>query len=68
METIIETQNITLDYDKSRENRDLGAYRLTLNDRYGHYDEDIYISIVQLKDLFDGLKDHQIDYEEEEFL
>ena len=62
---MIETPNITLDYNKSRESRDLGAYRLTLYDKYGHYEEEVYMSDKQLKDLYDGLQNFQIDVEEE---
>ena len=56
MDFLIETDRIELDYDESREDRDLGEYRLTLNDRYGHYDTQVYLDDEQVRDLLDGLK------------
>lgn len=65
MENIIETSHIALDYDESRENRDLGAYRLTTYGKYGHYEDEIYLSRRQMENLIKATKDLIVDIEEE---
>lgn len=56
MEYLIETDRIELDYNEAREDEDLGGYKLTLYDRYGHYDTQVYLDGEQVRDLLDGLK------------
>lgn len=56
MEFLIETDRIELDFNEAREDDDLGGYRLTLNDRFGHYDTQVYLDGEQVRDLLDGLK------------
>ena len=56
MEYLIETDRIELDFNEAREDDDLGEHRLTLNDRYGHYDTQVYLDSEQVRDLLDGLK------------
>jgi hypothetical protein len=65
MENIIETSHIALDFDFSRENRDLGAYRITTYDKYGNYEEELYLSKRQMKDLIDGVINIKVDIEDE---
>ena len=56
MDFLIETDRIELDFNEAREDNDLGGYRLTLNDRFGHYDTQVYLDSEQVRDLLDGLK------------
>ena len=61
MENIIETANITLDFDDRRPLRDLGEYRLSLYDKHGHYEDEFYISAIQLRDLIEAMQDYKIE-------
>lgn len=55
MEFLIDTKRIELDYEENREDNDIGQYRLTLNDNYGHYYMQVFLDTEQIRDLIDGL-------------
>ena len=55
MEYFVDTERISLDYSKDRIHNEMPAYRLTLYDKYGHFDADVYITDEQMKDLLEGL-------------
>lgn len=55
MEFLIDTKRIELDYEENREDNDIGQYRLTLNDKYGHYYTQVFLDTEQIRDLIDGL-------------
>jgi hypothetical protein len=48
---LIDTENISLDYS---ENREL-PYRITIYDKYGHFDNEFFLSEEQVSDLKKGL-------------
>ena len=56
MEYIVETENIALDYSEDRMDDGIMPYRITLYDKYGHYDKEVYLSDEQFEDLMNGLK------------
>ena len=56
MEYIVDTENIALDYSEDRMDDGIMPYRLTLYDKYGHYDREVYLSDEQVEDLKNGLK------------
>jgi hypothetical protein len=55
MEYFVDTEKISLDYSEERIMNDLPAYRLTIYDKFGHFDADVYLSDEQINDLIDGL-------------
>ena len=55
MEYFVDTERVGLDYSSDRVNNDLPSYRLTLYDKYGHFDSDVYITDEQMQDLLAGL-------------
>jgi len=55
MEYFVDTERVSLDYSSDRLSNDLPAYRLTLYDKYGHFDSDVYITDEQMQDLLAGL-------------
>ena len=55
MEYFVDTEKISLDYSEERIANDLPAYRLTIYDKFGHFDADVYLSDEQVNDLIDGL-------------
>jgi hypothetical protein len=52
METIIDNNGITLDYDTWRDDK----YRITTYDKFGHYEGEIYVRAEQLYELMVGLE------------
>ena len=42
MEYFVDTEKLSLDYSEDRILNDLPAYRLTIYDKFGHFDADIY--------------------------
>jgi len=54
MEYFVDTENVSLDYSEDRIIKEMPAYRLTLYDKYGHFDADVYITDEQMKDLLEG--------------
>ncbi len=56
MKYLIETEKISLDYSEERVMKEMPAYRMTLYDKYGHFDEDVYITDEQMSDLLIGLE------------
>lgn len=56
MEYFVETEKVSLDYSSERLDNDLPAYRLTLYDKYGHFDSDVFITDEQMKDILVGLE------------
>jgi len=56
MEYFVDTERVSLDYSEDRLKNDLPAYRLTLYDKYGHFDSDVFITEEQMEDIIDGLK------------
>ena len=55
MEYFVDTENVSLDYSEDRIIKEMPAYRLTLYDKYGHFDADVYLTEEQMKDLLIGL-------------
>lgn len=55
MEYYVDTERVSLDYSSDRVTNDLPSYRLTLYDKYGHFDSDVYITDEQMQDLLAGL-------------
>lgn len=55
MEYFVDTERVSLDYSSDRISSDLPAYRLTLYDKYGHFDSDVYLTDEQMQDLLAGL-------------
>lgn len=55
MEFLIDTKRIELDFKEEREDNDIGPYKLTLNDKYGHFDTQVFLDTEQIRDLIDGL-------------
>lgn len=56
MEYFVDTEKISLDYSEERITNGLPAYRLTLYDKYGHFDSDVFITEEQMKDIVEGLE------------
>ncbi len=56
MEYFVDTERISLDYSEDRELNELPAYRMTLYDKYGHFDADVYLTKEQIDDLTEGFK------------
>ena len=54
MEYFIDTERVSLDYSEERSINDIPSYRLTLYDKYGHFDADVYLTDEQIKDLLIG--------------
>lgn len=46
MKEVLNTNNIIVDY-----NEENNEYRISLFDKYGHYNEEVYMSCSQLRDL-----------------
>ncbi len=55
MEYFVDTDKVSLDYSEDRAVNEIPAYRLTLYDKYGHFDTDVYITDEQIRDLLEGL-------------
>ena len=55
MEYFVDTERLSLDYSEDRILNEMPAYRLTLYDKYGHFDVDVYLTDEQIKDLLTGL-------------
>lgn len=66
METLFETYNLTLDYNELRGNED-EAFRLTLFNKYGNYEDEFYLSPKQIKDLKEGLESINLNDIDEKF-
>ncbi len=59
MEYFVDTERVSLDYSEDRLLNEMPAYRLTLYDKYGHFDSEVFITDEQINDLveaFDKLK------------
>ena len=56
MKYFVDTENISLDYSEDRELNDTLPYRITLYDKYGHFDNEFSLSHEQFNDLVEGLK------------
>lgn len=56
----VDTENISLEYSEDREVNGDFPYRITLYDKYGHFDKEFLISSEQLKDLAEGLKNNEL--------
>ena len=65
---IIETENIALSVDDTLGGVSDDAWRLTLNDKYGHYLLDVDMRKSQLADLLMGLKSIEGEISKEEFI
>lgn len=55
MEYLVDTERVGLDYSEDRILKEMPAYRLTLYDKYGHFDADVYLTDGQIDDLIAGL-------------
>ena len=51
MEFLVETDCISLDYSEERE----VPYRVTMYDKYGHFDGEIFLTEEQIQDLSVGI-------------
>ena len=56
MKNIVETENISLDYFYDRLLDGELPYRITLYDKYGHFDKEFFLSEEQGTDLIERLK------------
>jgi hypothetical protein len=56
MEYFVDTDMVSLDYSEDRELKELPAYRMTLYDKYGHFDSDVFITKEQMEDLLTGFE------------
>lgn len=56
MEYIVDTERISLDYSEDRLDNDMPEYRLTIYDKYGHFDADVYLTQEQIDDLVEGFE------------
>lgn len=56
MEYFVDTERISLDYSEDRLDNFMPEYRMTLYDKYGHFDADVYLTKEQVDDLVEGLK------------
>jgi len=56
MEYFVDTERISLDYSYDRIFKEIPKYRLTLYDKYGHFDADVYLTDEQIEDLLTGLE------------
>jgi hypothetical protein len=55
MEYFVDTERVSLDYSEDRLLNETPAYRLTLYDKYGHFDSEIFITDEQINDLVEAL-------------
>jgi len=55
MEYFVDTERLSLDYSEDRLLNETPAYRLTLYDKYGHFDSEIFITDEQINDLVEAL-------------
>lgn len=56
MEYFVDTERVSLDYSEDRLLNEMPAYRLTLYDKYGHFDSEIFITDEQINDLVEALE------------
>ena len=54
MEYFVDTERVSLDYSEDRLLNETPAYRLTLYDKYGHFDSEIFITDEQINDLVEA--------------
>ena len=59
MEYIIDKDTISIEYSVEKELNGDAPYRVTLYDRYGHYDKEFFMTKEQMDDLIDGVKNMQ---------
>ena len=59
MEYIIDKDTISIEYSVEKELNGDAPYRVTLYDRYGHYDKEFFMTKEQMNDLIDGVKNMQ---------
>lgn len=55
MEYFVDTERVSLDYSEDRLLNETPAYRLTLYDKHGHFDSEIFITGEQINDLVEAL-------------
>lgn len=56
MEYLLDTDTISIEHSIERELNGDAPYRVTLYDKYGHYDNEFFMSKEQMNDLIDGIK------------
>ena len=54
MEYFVDTENISFDFDEMRRLSDNPEYRITLLDKYGHFDSEMYLTREQVVDFAEG--------------
>ena len=59
MEYLIDKDTISIEHSAERELNGDAPYRVTLYDRYGHYDKEFFMTKEQMDDLIDGVKNMQ---------
>ena len=59
MEYLIDKDTISIEYLVEKELNGDAPYRVTLYDRYGHYDKEFFMTKEQMDDLIDGVKNMQ---------
>jgi hypothetical protein len=59
MEYLIDKDTISIEYSVEKELNGDAPYRVTLYDRYGHYDKEFFMTKEQMDDLIDGVKNMQ---------
>lgn len=65
MEDFIIDEHITLDYDSERKNKGLDEYRLTIFDSNLHYTDEIFLNKTHLYELFNGLKEMNLEIDDD---
>ena len=59
MEYLIDKDTISIEHSVEKELNGDAPYRVTLYDRYGHYDKEFFMTKEQMYDLIDGVKNMQ---------
>ena len=59
MEFLASTRKLELNYDESRIEKDMGEYCMTLYDRHGNFDSDVYMTEEQMAELYKALDAHK---------
>lgn len=65
MEDFIIDEHISLDYDSDRKNKGLDEYRLSIFDKNLHYTDEIYLNKTHLFELFNGLKQMNLEIDDD---
>ena len=59
MKYFIDTEYVTFDYSEEKKLENEPPYRITLFDKYGHYDQEIHLEQEQIDDLLEGFENYK---------